>query len=102
MEMAARDAQRRLDPQRRIQVTLAIQKKYSPEVRSDSVAEIKVAGLLGEPFFSLSRGVTGAPAPPGGHVRFKNSVRIGDFLIEAIRERVEGQQEKATKRKDRE
>ncbi len=49
------------DPNRAVTVVMRIQKKFKKDIRSDSIATVETAGLLGASFVDISRG---SPAQP--------------------------------------
>ncbi|MGH9343478.1 MAG: MlaD family protein, partial [Terriglobia bacterium] len=58
------------DPKRAVQVVMRIGRRYQPDIRADSVADIETAGLLGEGFVDITRGSDAStPIPPGGEVK---------------------------------
>jgi phospholipid/cholesterol/gamma-HCH transport system substrate-binding protein len=44
------------DPNRAVVVVMKLQRKYMGNIRSDSVADVETAGLLGQSFVNISRG----------------------------------------------
>ena len=53
-----------------VEVTLKISRKYQNQIRSDSIASVETAGLLGESFVNVTRGTPGQPVvSPGGEVK---------------------------------
>jgi len=57
------------DPNRAIQVNMKVTSKYKDQIRTDSVASIETAGLLGEAYIDITRGGPGGkPIPDGGVV----------------------------------
>jgi phospholipid/cholesterol/gamma-HCH transport system substrate-binding protein len=69
---------------RSIQLTLSIRKRYQAEIRTDSLATLETAGLLGARFVSISRGFGGAVIAPGGEIPTRvpplAQVRLNDIL----------------------
>jgi phospholipid/cholesterol/gamma-HCH transport system substrate-binding protein len=67
-------------PERRIQLTLRIDRRYQDAIRSDSVAMVSSEGLLGGRYVSIHRGFKGRaisangeiPAVPSREVTFKS------------------------------
>lgn len=58
------------DPKRAVQVVMRIGRRFQPDIRTDSVADIETAGLLGEGFVDITRGSAASPPiPPGGEVK---------------------------------
>jgi phospholipid/cholesterol/gamma-HCH transport system substrate-binding protein len=64
-------------PGHAVEVVLKISRKYQDQVRSDSVATIETAGLLGQSFVNVTRGTPGKPVvPPGGEVKTEGGTDI--------------------------
>src|SRR5262245_30376813 len=58
------------DPNRAVEVTMQVEKRYAQTIREDSVAILGSIGLLGDKYIDISRGSPGAkPTPPGGEVK---------------------------------
>jgi phospholipid/cholesterol/gamma-HCH transport system substrate-binding protein len=55
-------------PERRIELTLRVEKPYQDEIRADSTASLTTEGLLGQRYVSIRRGFNGTPIPPGGEI----------------------------------
>lgn len=56
------------DPARAVEIDLKITRRLRDQIRSDSVATIATAGLLGEGYVEISRGTPAAPIVPNGGV----------------------------------
>lgn len=56
------------DPSRHTEITFRVNRSYQNDIRTDSTAYTTTEGLLGESVLELTRGVTGAPIPPGATV----------------------------------
>ena len=72
----------------RVQVLLAIEKRYSDQIRSDSVATIGSVGLLGDKSVDVSVGSPSLPeVEPGGSISTQDPLTLSDVLdrIEPIR-----------------
>ena len=68
-------------PDHAVDVTLKIARKYQDQIRSDSVASIETAGLLGESFVNITRGTPGkAIVPPGGQVKTQGGSDIKQIV----------------------
>ena len=68
-------------PDHAVDVTLKIARKYQDQIRSDSVASIETAGLLGESFVNITRGTPGkAIIPPGGQVGTQEGADIKQIV----------------------
>lgn len=57
------------DPNRRLDITLRIQKRFQNLIREDSSAELLTQGLLGQRFVAIQRGFSAPSLPPGGEIR---------------------------------
>jgi phospholipid/cholesterol/gamma-HCH transport system substrate-binding protein len=67
------------DPgEQRIDVTVSIERKFAPLIRTDTVAQIKTFGILGDKYVLLSteRRDDARPVPPGGPI---TSMEIVDY-----------------------
>jgi len=56
------------DPNRKLDITLKVQKRFQGFVREDSSAALLTQGLLGDRFVSITRGFSGQSVPPGGEI----------------------------------
>jgi phospholipid/cholesterol/gamma-HCH transport system substrate-binding protein len=56
------------DKSQSIQLVLRLDKKYMPNVRTDSTASLITEGLLGNRYVTISRGLSGTPIPPNGTI----------------------------------
>jgi phospholipid/cholesterol/gamma-HCH transport system substrate-binding protein len=54
--------------ERRIELTLRIEKRYQDEIRSDSTAMLNAEGLLGGRVVDIQRGFRGAPLSAGAEI----------------------------------
>lgn len=52
-----------------VTMVLQILKKYQPYIRTDSRASLITAGLLGDRYMNITRGLTGSPIPDNGIVQ---------------------------------
>lgn len=69
------------DPDRAVAVTMKISRKFQDQIRSDSVASIETAGLLGESYVNISRGTPGKTViPPGGQVKTQEGADIKQIV----------------------
>ncbi|TAM78742.1 MAG: MCE family protein [Acidobacteria bacterium] len=58
------------EPSRAVQINMKVTQKYQDQIRTDSVATIETAGLLGEAYVDISRGgADSQPIPNGGTVQ---------------------------------
>lgn len=65
------------DPNRAVEVILKINRAYLKEIRSDSIASVETAGLLGESYVNITRGSPSMPIiPPGGEVKTQEETDI--------------------------
>lgn len=72
------------DPNRAVEVTLKIARRYEREIRADSEADQTTAGLLGDTYIDISRGSPGQPVvPPGGEVKSKEEKDIKQIVQNA-------------------
>jgi len=58
------------DPDRRIRVTLRIEKQYQSAIRTEATASLVRIGLGAERFVNIQAAREGEPIPPGGEIRF--------------------------------
>ncbi len=57
------------DPSRAVEIDMRLTRHYQDQIRSDSIATIETAGLLGESYIDITRGGSGqAIIPDGGQV----------------------------------
>ncbi len=65
------------DPNRAVEVDMKISQGFQHDIRSDSVASIQTAGLLGESFVNITRGSAAQPSLPAqGEVKTEPSADI--------------------------
>ena len=57
------------NPQRAVEFTLTIQKKYMREIPEDSTAAVTAANLLGSKFIDITKGQSPTPVKPGAELR---------------------------------
>jgi ABC-type transporter Mla subunit MlaD len=55
-------------PDRSIELTLKIEKRYQDRIRSDSAASFLTEGLMGKRYVTITRGFRGSILPPDGEV----------------------------------
>jgi phospholipid/cholesterol/gamma-HCH transport system substrate-binding protein len=63
-----------------IQLILRIDKKYMPDVRTDSTASLVTEGLLGDRYVTIKRGLTGTPMPPNSTVPGAPAVAMTEMV----------------------
>ena len=70
------------DPNRRIELTLRIEKRFQDSIRTESAASFLTEGLLGERFVEIQRGFSGQVIGPQGEIRALKETTISpmDFL----------------------
>lgn len=62
-------------------VRIAIDRRYAPRVRRDSVARIKTLGLLGDKYLELSSGSPESAAiPPGGEIQAAEATNVDRLM----------------------
>ena len=61
IRVAPHTPQRPPDPRRSIELVLRIDRRYQPEIRTDSTAGLITEGLLGNRYVSIQRGFVGTP-----------------------------------------
>lgn len=72
------------DPKRAVLVVMRIGRRYEPDIRSDSVASIETAGLLGEGFVNITRGSASQPQlEPGSTVQTRTTGDIKQIVQNA-------------------
>ncbi|MBZ5669024.1 MAG: MlaD family protein [Acidobacteriia bacterium] len=65
------------DPQRAVELTLKIARRYQNEIRADSVATVETVGLLGESYVNVTRGTPGQDVvADGGTVKTSEEADI--------------------------
>ena len=71
-----------LDPNRKIQVTLRIEKRFQNVIPDNSTAFLVTAGILGPRYVNIHRGISGSPLLPGGEIRVAQTkeATAADFL----------------------
>lgn len=69
------------DPNRRLDITLKIQRRFQNLIREDSAAALLTQGLLGNRFVQIHRGFSAQSLPPGGEIRFvpTTELKLADF-----------------------
>jgi len=68
------------DPQRSVELTLKIQKRFESEIRTDSTATLVPEGIMGDRLVSVRRGFSGAAIPPGGEIQFVPARNLSDIM----------------------
>jgi phospholipid/cholesterol/gamma-HCH transport system substrate-binding protein len=63
-----------------IQLVLRLSRKYAPDIRSDSTASLVTAGLLGNRYVQITRGLTGSEVPNNGVLPGKQEVEMKDIM----------------------
>jgi len=72
------------DPNRAIEISLKVNRKYQGQIRADSVASMDSAGLLGAKFIDISRGAPGqAVVPEGGALKRQEEKDIKEVVRNA-------------------
>ncbi|MGH9352792.1 MAG: MlaD family protein [Terriglobia bacterium] len=72
------------DPKRAVQVVMRIGRRFQPDIRADSVADIETAGLLGEGFVNITRGSAAEPpVAPGSVVKTQQQADIKQIVQNA-------------------
>jgi len=56
------------DRNKNIEVTMRVDRRYQPDILTDSVASLVTEGLLGNRYVNITRGLTGTPVPDAGVV----------------------------------
>jgi ABC-type transporter Mla subunit MlaD len=73
-----------VDPSRRIEVVLRIEKRFQNLILDDSTASLVRNGLLGVRNVNIARGLTGIPVNAGGEIRIsqvkEETLSLGDFI----------------------
>lgn len=55
-----------MDRNRNIEVVMRVDRRFQPDILTDSVASLRTEGLLGNRYVTITRGLTGTPIPDGG------------------------------------
>jgi phospholipid/cholesterol/gamma-HCH transport system substrate-binding protein len=63
-----------------IQLVLRIDKRFQPDVRTDSAASLVTSGLLGDRYVNIKRGLTGTPLPANSTVPGAPAVAITEMV----------------------
>jgi phospholipid/cholesterol/gamma-HCH transport system substrate-binding protein len=72
------------DPNRAVEVIMKVSTRFKGDIRTNSVATIQTAGLLGESYVDISRGsVDQPPLQPGGEVKTQEQPDIKDVVKNA-------------------
>ncbi len=65
IRLVPREAGKPPDPQHNIQVQMRLDKKFQPDIMTDSTASLVTEGLLGNRYVNIKRGYTGTPLRDG-------------------------------------
>ena len=76
IRLAPRRPDGTLDPNRNIEIVLAIQQKYQEEIRTDSWARVTADSALGDPYVSISRGLSGSPLVADSELPFQAQLKL--------------------------
>ncbi len=68
IRVTPRTPQQPPDPKRSIELVLRIDRRYQPDIRTDSTAGLITEGLLGNRYVSIQRGFVGTPLQDGQEV----------------------------------
>lgn len=69
------------DPQRSVELTLKIQRRFENEIRTDSTATLIPVDIMGDRAVSLRRGFSGAVIPPRGEIQFVPARNLSDIVV---------------------
>ena len=67
-------------PSQNIELVLRVSKKFQPNIRSDSTAQLITEGLLGNRYVSITRGFAGQQLPNGGVVPGSSEQSMKDIV----------------------
>jgi len=76
----------------KVEVALALERRFSPQIRNDSVATIGSVGLLGDRSVDISVGSPTAPeVEPDGYINSQDPLTLNDLIdrIEPIRDKLD-------------
>jgi len=68
------------DEMHNIQLVLRLNRKYAPDIRTDSTASLVTAGLLGNRYVQVSRGLKGEQLPNNGVLPGKQEVEMKEIM----------------------
>jgi phospholipid/cholesterol/gamma-HCH transport system substrate-binding protein len=71
------------NPQRAVEFSLTIQKKYMREIPDDSTAAVTAANLLGSKFIDITKGQSPTPVKPGGELRSLQTQDIPELMAQS-------------------
>jgi|HubBroStandDraft_1064217.scaffolds.fasta_scaffold16626_2 phospholipid/cholesterol/gamma-HCH transport system substrate-binding protein len=71
------------NPQRAVEFTLTIQKKYMREIPEDSTAAVTAANLLGSKFIDITKGQSPTPVKPGAELRSLQTQDIPELMAQS-------------------
>ena len=69
------------DHMHNITLVLRIEKKFQPNVRTDSSASLITEGLLGNRYVTVKRGLTGSPIPNNGILPGGQQPQMSDLVV---------------------
>jgi phospholipid/cholesterol/gamma-HCH transport system substrate-binding protein len=64
-------------------LVLQIDKRFQPEIRTDSSASLATQGLLGDRYVTISRGLTGTPIPDNGVVNTEETNGMNEVIAQS-------------------
>lgn len=68
------------DASHNITLVLRIDKKFQPDIRTDSTASLITEGLLGNRYVTVTRGITGTPIPNNGVIPGKEEAAMKEIV----------------------
>lgn len=66
IKLLPRTAGKALEKNKSIEVVMRVDRRYQPDILTDSVASLVTEGLLGNRYVNVTRGFTGTPIPDNG------------------------------------
>jgi phospholipid/cholesterol/gamma-HCH transport system substrate-binding protein len=64
-------------------LVLQVDRRYQPEIRTDSAASLATQGLLGDRYVTISRGLTGTPIPDNGIVNAEETNGMNEVIAQS-------------------
>lgn len=71
----------RADPSEAVEILMEVNRRFMPDIRSDSRVMLAAEGLLGERYINISKGTAaGQPIPDGGIVPFRETAEFSELV----------------------
>lgn len=63
-----------------VEITMEVNNRFMPDIRSDSQVLLAAEGLLGERYINITKGTKGSPIPDGGTVPFHETAEFSQLV----------------------